>query len=78
VPEREPVLFRKTSAIFGQAPAGEEVYVFLPMRLGQNDWSETERRHCAWRIFKRDRPDENPMEWEMVAAPTSKEQRESR
>lgn len=65
--EDGPIRLVKTTALGdGRAPVGEEVYVFLPARLNGH-WSDTERRHRAWRIFGRDRPDENPMDWQMDA-----------
>jgi hypothetical protein len=57
-------MVKKTAVGKGGAPIGEEVFVFLPVRLG-GEWSDAERRHRAWRIFGRDRPDENPMDWEV-------------
>lgn len=63
----EPFLMRKTHKVPGDGPEyrGAEVRVFLPLRLAA-ELTEDQARERAWRIFKRDRPAENPMSWEIV------------
>ena len=53
------VCLKKQSAIGrGQEPVGAEFKVAA--RVGR---TEEEQRRFAWRVFQRDRPDENPMNW---------------
>lgn len=52
------VRFEKTSAVLGPEPLGA-AFEFVS-RVGR---PEKEQRDRAWRILKRDRPDENPMCW---------------